>query len=178
MYIGTQPLSAADYLELCRNFDTLFLRDIPKMTTETLAEARRFITLIDTLYDRKVSLIPPFIFSLEPRPSSPRFYLAALEIKSGRGRPGFEASLSYPSCVEALFIILRSSLQTGLICTAAVPPHELFTAAPSSAHEQVELRVLMDDLDINEVSGDLFTSKHCCIDHMLSLSIACLQDVI
>ena len=39
------------------------------------------------------------VCSLKPRPSSPRFYLAALEknrgceIKSGRGRPGFEASV-------------------------------------------------------------------------------------
>ena len=31
--------------------------------------------------------------SLEPRPYTPRFYLAALEKKSGRVRPGFEASL-------------------------------------------------------------------------------------
>ena len=47
-------------------------------------------------------------------------------------------------------------LQIGLICTATVPPHELFTAAPSRARQQQELRVLMDDLDINEVSNDLF----------------------
>ena len=30
--------------------------------------------------------------SLEPGPSSPSFYLVALEIKSGRGRPGLEAT--------------------------------------------------------------------------------------
>ena len=35
-------------------------------------------------------------YSLKPRPSSPRFYLIFLqgyEIKSGRGRPGFEARI-------------------------------------------------------------------------------------
>ena len=51
-----QPLSAADYLELCRNFSILFVQDIPQLTLNTRTETRRFITLIDNLYDNKVSL--------------------------------------------------------------------------------------------------------------------------
>ena len=40
------------------------------------------------------------IASLEPRPSSPRFYIHhGCEIKSGQGRPEFEAT-SYPGHVE------------------------------------------------------------------------------
>ena len=49
-----QPLSAADYLQLCRNFTTLFLQDVPQLTLHSRTEARRFITLIDNLYDNRV----------------------------------------------------------------------------------------------------------------------------
>lgn len=66
------PLSAADYLELCRNFDTIFVKDIPQLTIQTRTEARRFITMIDTLYDHRVKLIcsaavpPERLFAAEP----------------------------------------------------------------------------------------------------------------
>ena len=53
----TRPLSAADYLELCTHFDTLFIKDVPQMTILTRTEARRFITMVDTLYDHKVKVI-------------------------------------------------------------------------------------------------------------------------
>ena len=52
-----RPLSAADYLELCTHFDTLFIKDIPQMTLQKRSEARRFITMVDTLYDHKVKII-------------------------------------------------------------------------------------------------------------------------
>lgn len=46
-----QPLSAADYLEIVRHYDTMVLEDVPRMTLEHRNEARRFITLVDMLYD-------------------------------------------------------------------------------------------------------------------------------
>lgn len=52
-----QPLGAADYLALCEHFDIIILRNIPKMTVSQKTEARRFITLIDALYDNRVRLI-------------------------------------------------------------------------------------------------------------------------
>ncbi|KAI8867912.1 AFG1-like ATPase [Ramicandelaber brevisporus] len=53
-----QPHSAADYLELCKHFQTLMLTDIPRMTAaKDRNEARRLITLIDTLYENQVTLI-------------------------------------------------------------------------------------------------------------------------
>ncbi len=52
-----QPLAAADYIEVARNFHTLLLDDIPRMGLDRRNEAKRFILLIDTLYDRKVKLI-------------------------------------------------------------------------------------------------------------------------
>ena len=68
----SRPLSAADYLELCRNFDTIFIQDIPQLTIQTRTEARRFITMIDTLYDHRVKLIcsaavpPEKLFAVKP----------------------------------------------------------------------------------------------------------------
>ncbi|KAK9693571.1 ATPase [Basidiobolus ranarum] len=48
---------AADYLELAKNFHTLVLTDIPKMNLSRRNEARRFITLLDALYENQVVLI-------------------------------------------------------------------------------------------------------------------------
>ena len=52
-----RPLGAVDYLELCKHFDKVLIRDIPRMTLENRTEARRFITLIDTMYDHRMQVI-------------------------------------------------------------------------------------------------------------------------
>jgi protein AFG1 len=49
-----QPLSSADYLELMKYYNTIILTSIPQMNFALRNEARRFITLIDALYDTKV----------------------------------------------------------------------------------------------------------------------------
>jgi cell division protein ZapE len=50
-------LGPADYLEIGNRFDVVILADIPKLTTEKCNEAKRFVTLIDALYEHKVKLI-------------------------------------------------------------------------------------------------------------------------
>lgn len=52
-----QPLGAKDYLELAQNYHTLFLDGIPAFTTERRSGLRRFITLVDILYDAHVKLV-------------------------------------------------------------------------------------------------------------------------
>ena len=52
-----QPVGSADYLELARRFNTLLLEGVPVMGSEAEDSARRFINLIDTLYDQRVKLI-------------------------------------------------------------------------------------------------------------------------
>ena len=52
-----QPLGAADYEALASEFHTVFLTGIPQMTREDRNEAKRFVTLIDTLYEHKTRLL-------------------------------------------------------------------------------------------------------------------------
>jgi cell division protein ZapE len=52
-----QPLAAAEYLKLAREFHTFVVDHIPVMTYERRDVAKRFIILIDTLYDSAVKLI-------------------------------------------------------------------------------------------------------------------------
>lgn len=50
-------LGRDDYLAIASRYHTVFLEDIPVMGPQNRNEARRFITLIDTLYDAGVRLI-------------------------------------------------------------------------------------------------------------------------
>jgi cell division protein ZapE len=52
-----QPLGAIDYLRLAHEFHTIMVDGIPVMTYANRNEAKRFIVLIDTLYDAGVKLL-------------------------------------------------------------------------------------------------------------------------
>jgi cell division protein ZapE len=52
-----QPLAAADYLKIAHEFHTIILDRIPIMDYSRRNEAKRFIILIDTLYDHAVKLL-------------------------------------------------------------------------------------------------------------------------
>ena len=52
-----QPLAAADYLRIAHEYHTVILDHIPLMSFDTRNAAKRFIILIDTLYDMNVKLI-------------------------------------------------------------------------------------------------------------------------
>jgi cell division protein ZapE len=52
-----RPLGAIDYLRLAREFQALVLDHVPVMDYPQRNEAKRFIALIDTLYDNAVKLV-------------------------------------------------------------------------------------------------------------------------
>jgi cell division protein ZapE len=52
-----RPLGSGDYLELCNYCHTILLQGIPRLTREDRNEAKRFVTLIDALYDHRIKLI-------------------------------------------------------------------------------------------------------------------------
>lgn len=56
-HLCRRPLGAVDYLAIAKEFDIVFIRGIPRMTMKDKSPARRFITLIDTLYDAKVRVV-------------------------------------------------------------------------------------------------------------------------
>lgn len=51
------PRSQDDYIEIARNYQSVIVSDVPVLDTQHEDEARRFIALVDELYDRNVNLI-------------------------------------------------------------------------------------------------------------------------
>ena len=52
-----QNLGAQDYLAIAARFHTIFLEDVPRMGPELRNEARRFVWLIDALYEARTRLV-------------------------------------------------------------------------------------------------------------------------
>jgi cell division protein ZapE len=52
-----RPLGSLDFLAIARNFHTILLENIPKLDLSRRNEAKRFINLIDILYEHHVKLI-------------------------------------------------------------------------------------------------------------------------
>jgi cell division protein ZapE len=51
------PRSQTDYLEIAREFNTVLLSGVPRMSAGEAAEARRFTWLVDIFYDHRVNLL-------------------------------------------------------------------------------------------------------------------------
>ncbi|XP_050083641.1 putative ATPase N2B [Anopheles aquasalis] len=52
-----RPHGASDFLQISQFFHTVLIRDIPQLNLKLKSQTRRFITLIDTLYDNRVRLV-------------------------------------------------------------------------------------------------------------------------
>lgn len=70
-----RPLAGSDYLQISQFFHTVLIRDVPQLHLLLKSQTRRFITLIDTLYDNRVRVVitadAPLdkLFNLEHDPS-------------------------------------------------------------------------------------------------------------
>jgi cell division protein ZapE len=51
------PLGSIDYLKIAHEFHTVIIDGIPVMTQDTRNAAKRFILLIDTLYENAVKIV-------------------------------------------------------------------------------------------------------------------------
>jgi len=52
-----RPLGAADYLSIARRFHTVFLSHVPILTPANRNAAKRFVTLVDALYEARTKLV-------------------------------------------------------------------------------------------------------------------------
>jgi predicted ATPase len=52
-----KPLGSADYIKIAKRFHTVFLEGVPELTLQERDQVRRFITLIDALYDNGTRLV-------------------------------------------------------------------------------------------------------------------------
>lgn len=65
------PRGSADYIEIAREFHTVLLGGVPQLDGRRDDAARRFVTLVDELYDRHVNLVctaaaePPALYAGE-----------------------------------------------------------------------------------------------------------------
>jgi cell division protein ZapE len=65
------PRAAGDYIEIAREFHTVLLGNVPVLGANDDDAARRFVTLVDELYDRHVNLVctadapPPGLYAGE-----------------------------------------------------------------------------------------------------------------
>jgi cell division protein ZapE len=84
----SQAYGASDYIALAQRFHTLVLDGVPAMTQDRRNEAKRFIILIDTLYEHHVKLV----VSAETEPHD--LYTAA------QGREAFEFNRTVSRLIE------------------------------------------------------------------------------
>jgi cell division protein ZapE len=52
-----QPLGAEDYIRIAEHYHTIILDGVPRLREDRRNEAKRFMTLIDVLYEHKVKLV-------------------------------------------------------------------------------------------------------------------------
>jgi cell division protein ZapE len=114
--ICEEPLAASDYLRLARDYHTIMIDRIPVMDFPDRNAARRFITLIDTLYDNRVKLMA----SAQANPAS--LYLAtegneANEFKRTSSRLIEMSSESYLALPHGHKDSEASGASTGLVET-------------------------------------------------------------
>nr|KAJ0200492.1 hypothetical protein LSAT_V11C600307220 [Lactuca sativa] len=55
-YLCGRPVGAADYIAVAKNYHTVFISDIPMMSMQIRDKARRFIILVDELYNHHCCL--------------------------------------------------------------------------------------------------------------------------
>jgi cell division protein ZapE len=87
------PLGAADYLKIAHEFHTIIIDHIPVMDFDRRNEAKRFIVLIDTLYDHAVKLVasaaaePPALYRATDGFEAQEFKRTASRLIEMRSQP-------------------------------------------------------------------------------------------
>ena len=106
-FLCKEARGARDYLEFCKLFDVIILRDIPVIDINDPNSLRRFIVFIDTVYDNKIKLVcsgkASTIFTL--------FDFAAFQknkVKSNATQVAKKEMSSYSGLEEEIFAVDRT----------------------------------------------------------------------
>lgn len=109
-------------MQIAQVFHTVFIRDVPQLTLSKKSEARRFITLIDNLYDNRIRVVMSAdvpldnLFNFSDKPTgfddSQRILMDDLKISvidliASMSRFSIDVFLSY--CFFSLLLELMSS---------------------------------------------------------------------
>ena len=97
-FVRTAVGGTADYIAIARAFSTLFIDRIPKMGPDMRDAARRFVVLIDTLYDEGVKLV----CSAAAPPRSSFIPTATARTRSGAPRRAFVARCRVATILNAV----------------------------------------------------------------------------
>jgi len=97
-----KPMSAADYLELCRHYEAFVVTDVPGMDHKSRDLARRFITFVDAAYESKAKLVLTTAVPLS------QLFVSAAEIGAAREEvEGHDLDASMRSLMDDLGLDMK-----------------------------------------------------------------------
>ena len=104
-----QPLGAADYLSICERYKTLIVDHVPQLDGSKFNEARRFVTLIDAVYESKTRLV-----------------LASNHVPLDELLVGFDATVESNDGDEEIAVDGMGVLPDQITTTSSPDQHEIF----------------------------------------------------
>ncbi|KAL9001173.1 MAG: hypothetical protein Q9169_000357 [Polycauliona sp. 2 TL-2023] len=144
----TASLGPADYITLASTFHTFILDHIPVLTSLQKNEARRFITLLDALYEARCKLLvrsaagPDDLFFPKAQPS------ASIKSIDGIGGPDSSDGV-YPETFSEIFQDQTSPFRPNVspYSSTASPPSYDSSPLASSWHDSTSARSVLADED-------------------------------
>ena len=137
-------LGPADYITIASTFHTLILTDVPILTLLQKNEARRFITLLDALYEARCKLL----ISAEAGPDDIFFPETKANSKSDN-REGSTNDEVYPETFSEIYQDQTSPFRPNVssYTSSASPPSYASSPVPSSPSQAATARSILADED-------------------------------
>lgn len=136
-------LGPADYITIASTFHTLILTDVPILTSLQKNEARRFITLLDALYEARCKLL----ISAEAGPDEIFFPKTKQAPREGGGAESIDDGV-YPETFSEIYQDQTSPFRPNIspYTDSASPPSYSSSPLPSSgSHSSSTRSILIDE---------------------------------
>jgi protein AFG1 len=119
-----RPLGAADYFALCRSFRTLILDHVPPLNASNFNQARRFVTLVDALYESRTRLI---LAAAVPADALLGHFDAVLVESQDAGDEGLQTTDAAPVVVAETAVTATGGASSAHATTFLHDPHSQTT---------------------------------------------------